>query len=66
MIALIVIGALIVGGGIMGFDLIMRMQAIITVVTGVLTVFFIVLMLHHIIAVAGLITITAKNVIKCT
>ena len=47
-IALIVIGALIVGGGVMGFDLIMRMQAVITVVTGVLTVFFIVLTLHHI------------------
>lgn len=47
-IALIVIGALIVGGGVMGFDLIMRMQAIITVVTGVLTVFFIVLTLNHV------------------
>jgi purine-cytosine permease-like protein len=47
-IALIVIGALIVGGGVMGFDLIMRMQAVITVVTGVLTVFFIVLTFKHI------------------
>jgi purine-cytosine permease-like protein len=47
-VALIVIGALIVGGGVMGFDLIMKMQAVITVVTGVLTVFFIVLTLHHI------------------
>jgi purine-cytosine permease-like protein len=47
-VALIVVGALIVGGGVMGFDLIMRMQAIITVVTGVLTVFFIVLTLDHI------------------
>ncbi|MGA2432738.1 MAG: cytosine permease [Acidimicrobiales bacterium] len=47
-VALIVIGALIVGGGVMGFDLIMRMQAVITVVTGVLTVFFIILTLNHI------------------
>jgi purine-cytosine permease-like protein len=47
-VALIIIGALIVGGGVMGFDLIMRMQAIITVVTGVLTVFFIILTLNHI------------------
>ncbi len=47
-VALIVVGALIVGGGVMGFDLIMRMQAVITVVTGVLTVFFIVLTLNHI------------------
>ncbi len=46
--ALIVIGVLIVGGGVMGFDLIMRMQAIITVVTGVLSVFFIILTLKHI------------------
>jgi purine-cytosine permease-like protein len=47
-VALIVIGLLIVGGGVMGFDLIMRMQAVITVVTGALTVFFIVLTLKHI------------------
>jgi NCS1 family nucleobase:cation symporter-1 len=42
-IALIVVTALTVGGGVIGFDLIMRMQAIITVVTGVLTVMFIIL-----------------------
>jgi NCS1 family nucleobase:cation symporter-1 len=47
-IAMIVIAALIIGGGVMGFDLIMRMQAIITVITGVLTVFFIVLTFKHI------------------
>jgi len=41
--AIIVVGALIVGGGVMGFDLIMRMQAVITVVTGVLTILFIAL-----------------------
>jgi NCS1 family nucleobase:cation symporter-1 len=42
-IALIVVSALTVVGGVMGFDLIMRMQAVITVVTAVLTVGFIVL-----------------------
>jgi len=47
-VAMIVIAALIIGGGVMGFDLIMRMQAIITVVTGILTVFFIALTFHHV------------------
>ena len=42
-IALIVVSALTVIGGVMGFDLIMRMQAVITVVTAVLTVGFIIL-----------------------
>jgi nucleobase:cation symporter-1, NCS1 family len=42
-IGLIVVSALTVVGGVMGFDLIMRMQAVITVVTAVLTVGFIVL-----------------------
>src|SRR5712691_3576071 len=42
-IALIVVAALTVGGGVMGFDLIMRMQTVITVVTAVLTVVFIAL-----------------------
>jgi nucleobase:cation symporter-1, NCS1 family len=42
-IGLIVVSALTVIGGVMGFDLIMRMQAVITVVTAVLTVGFIVL-----------------------
>src|SRR4051812_30790195 len=42
-IALVVVGTLIVGGGVLGFDLIMRMQTIITVVTGVLTVLYIAL-----------------------
>jgi nucleobase:cation symporter-1, NCS1 family len=41
--ALVVVGALIVAGGVLGFDLIMRMQTIITVVTGVLTVLYIAL-----------------------
>ena len=42
-IALVVVGTLIVGGGVLGFDLIMRMQTVITVVTGVLTVVYIIL-----------------------
>ena len=42
-IALIVVSALTVVGGVMGFDLIMRMQSVITWVTGMLTVVFIAL-----------------------
>ena len=42
-IALIIVTALTIFGGVMGFDLIMRMQSVITVVTAVLTVAFIVL-----------------------
>lgn len=47
-VAMLVVAALIIGGGVMGFDLIMRMQAVITVVTGVLTIVFIALTVHHI------------------
>ncbi len=42
-VALIVVAALTVGGGILGFDAIMRMQKWITIVTGVLTVVYIAL-----------------------
>jgi nucleobase:cation symporter-1, NCS1 family len=42
-IAMIVVVALTIFGGVMGFDLIMRMQTVITIVTGVLTVVFIIL-----------------------
>ncbi|WP_112249030.1 purine-cytosine permease family protein [Kribbella monticola] len=42
-IALVVVGTLIVACGVLGFDLIMRMQTVITIVTGVLTVVYIVL-----------------------
>jgi nucleobase:cation symporter-1, NCS1 family len=42
-IALIVVVALTIFGGVMGFDLIMRMQTVITIVTGVFTVVFIAL-----------------------
>src|SRR3954470_17224294 len=40
-VALVLVGALTVVGGVMGFDLIMRLQTVITVVTGVLTVVYI-------------------------
>jgi len=42
-IALVIIAALIVGGGIIGFDMIMRMQTVITIVTAVLTIGYIAL-----------------------
>jgi NCS1 family nucleobase:cation symporter-1 len=42
-VALLVVAALVVVGGVLGFDVIMRMQTLITVVTGVLTVVYIVL-----------------------
>jgi nucleobase:cation symporter-1, NCS1 family len=47
-VALVVVAALIVIGGVMGFNLIMRLQAIITVVTAVLTVVYIALVADHI------------------
>jgi NCS1 family nucleobase:cation symporter-1 len=46
--AMLVVAALIIGGGVMGFELIMRMQAVITVLTGVLTVVFIALTAKHV------------------
>ncbi|WP_371405297.1 cytosine permease [Kribbella sp. NBC_00662] len=47
-IALIVVGLLTVACGVLGFDLIMRAQTIITVVTGVLTVVYIILVADQI------------------
>src|SRR5499427_5671990 len=47
-IALFVVVALTIFGGVMGFDLIMRMQSVITVVTGVLTIGFIALVVDKI------------------
>jgi NCS1 family nucleobase:cation symporter-1 len=47
-IALIVVVALTIFGGVMGFDLIMRMQSVITIVTAVLTVGFIALVVDKI------------------
>ncbi|TDO43100.1 purine-cytosine permease-like protein [Kribbella sp. VKM Ac-2527] len=42
-VALVMVGTLIVACGVLGFDLIMRMQTIITIVTAVLTVVYILL-----------------------
>ena len=42
-VALLVVAALVVGAGVLGFTVIMRLQTVITVVTGVLTVVFVVL-----------------------
>jgi purine-cytosine permease-like protein len=47
-VALIVVAGLTIVGGVVGFNLIMRMQMIITIVTGVLTVVYIVLVVGHI------------------
>ena len=47
-VALLVVAGLVVAGGVLGFDLIMRMQAVITVVTGVLTVVYLVLVADEI------------------
>lgn len=43
LVALLVVAALVVGAGVLGFDVIMRMQTVITIVTGVLTVVYVVL-----------------------
>jgi purine-cytosine permease-like protein len=42
-ISLVVVTVLIVGAGVVGFDLIMRMQAVITVVTAILTIGYVIL-----------------------
>ncbi|MEU6091821.1 cytosine permease [Streptomyces sp. NPDC047085] len=47
-VALMAVAALTVVGGVMGFDLIMRLQAVITLVTGVLTVVYIALVADRI------------------
>ncbi|GAA3438919.1 purine-cytosine permease family protein [Kutzneria kofuensis] len=47
-LALLVVAVLTIGGGVMGFDLIMRMQTVITIVTAVLTVVFIAFVIPHI------------------
>ncbi|GAA0580972.1 allantoin permease [Kribbella sandramycini] len=47
-VALLVVGVLIVACGVLGFDLIMRAQTIITVVTGVLTIVYIALVAEKI------------------
>ncbi|MEI8408608.1 MULTISPECIES: purine-cytosine permease family protein [unclassified Kribbella] len=47
-IALVVVGVLIVACGVLGFDLIMRAQTIITIVTGVLTIVYVILVADRI------------------
>src|SRR3954466_2303874 len=47
LVALLVVAALVVGGGVLGFDVIMRMQTHVTWVTGILTVVYIVLVADH-------------------
>ena len=64
-IALVIVVVLTIFGGVMGFDLIMRMQVVITVVTAVLTVMFLVLVVGriHWAAVSGLPAGPVQNVI---
>ncbi|BDZ49974.1 allantoin permease [Frondihabitans sucicola] len=47
-VALLVVALLVVFGGILGFDFIMRLQKWITIATGVLTVVYIVLTFHRV------------------
>ncbi|MFI8348722.1 purine-cytosine permease family protein [Streptomyces sp. NPDC085596] len=47
-VALLVVAALTVVGGVMGFDLIMRLQTMITVITGVLTLVYVALVADHV------------------
>ena len=65
--ALVVVAGLVIAGGVMGFDLIMRMQAVITVVTGVLTVVYIALVLGKIEwhAVSAMPSGSTQQVIGC-
>lgn len=48
LVSLVVVAALIIGAGVAGFTQIMRMQRVITVVTGVLTVVYVLLVLGKI------------------
>jgi NCS1 family nucleobase:cation symporter-1 len=47
-VALLVVAGLVVGAGVLGFHVIMRMQTAITIITAVLTVVFVVLAAGHI------------------
>ncbi len=47
-VAMLVVTALTIGGGVAGFDVIMKMQKWITIITGVLTVVYVVLVAKHI------------------
>lgn len=66
-VALVVVAGLTILGGVLGFDLIMRMQAVITIVTAVLTVVYVLLVLdkihwHTVSAIPGG---SAQHVIGC-
>ncbi|WP_144765274.1 cytosine permease [Curtobacterium sp. 9128] len=65
LVALVVVAALVIGAGVAGFDVIMRLQTWITVVTAVLTVVYIVLVAPSIDlgALAALPSGSAQNVI---
>jgi nucleobase:cation symporter-1, NCS1 family len=64
-VALLVVAALTVAAGVLGFDMIMRLQTVITITTGVLTVVYVVLVAGQVdwSAVAGLPSGTAQQVI---
>jgi nucleobase:cation symporter-1, NCS1 family len=64
-IALVVVTALIIAGGVMGFELIMCMQTVITIVTAALTVVYIAFVAHrvHWATVAAIPPGSAQNVI---
>jgi len=47
-VALLVVAALVVAGGVLGFHAIIRMQTVITWVTGVLTIVYLVLVADHV------------------
>jgi nucleobase:cation symporter-1, NCS1 family len=65
LVALVVVAALTVAAGVLGFQLIMRLQAVITVVTGVLTVVYILLVVDDVDfdAVAALPSGSAQQVV---
>ncbi|MDR6572919.1 purine-cytosine permease-like protein [Curtobacterium sp. 320] len=65
LVALVVVAALVVGAGIAGFDVIMRLQTGITVITAVLTIVYVVLALPSIDlgAIAALPAGSAQNVV---
>ncbi|GAA3337859.1 cytosine permease [Curtobacterium pusillum] len=65
LVALVVVAALVIGAGVAGFDVIMRLQTWITVVTGVLTVVYVMLAVPSIDlgAVAALPSGSAQNVV---
>ncbi len=66
-VALVIVAGLIIAGGVAGFDLIIRMQTVITVITAVLTVVYIVLVAGkiHWHAVSALPSGSAQSVIGC-